>query len=946
MADSTAINEITAKLEQGVKDLFQSDTYADYLKTMSRFHSYSTRNTILIHMQHPGATQVAGFSAWKNKFGRNVKKGEKSIKIFAPTPVVIKQEIEQIDPETQRPIIGENGEPVRDEVEIKKITFKLVSVFDASQTEGEPLPTLAQDLVGDVEHYEAFVDALKAVSPLPIEFATLDGEDGRCIYGDKILINSGMSEIQTVCAIIHEICHATLHDRTLVVEGDEQASRPTLSRQVEELQAESVAFSVAAYFNIETGANSFGYLASWSRGRDLKELNASLDTIRKASANLIDDIEARFNEILQERGANIIAAEIIPAEPQEKGEAAVEYTELQQNGFAIAKSFEALPLQERLNIIAQTFGYETAQMKIRPCGGKWRGTSDIAITMGNGVSLFIGNETTSKAKNPDVISEYINSTLAKYNPQTVAEAKRRAYVALIKREAADNAIAAERGLKPYTVLNVELADGKNPQADGYLGWYYITVAVEDKIFGLLESGLNSDIARGAVGKSTVREKYFVAGGLKEHEADFVFNNCGHSSQSDSYKIAIDDSIMARAKEAYKRRINFKAAVAEINATLGAEKDDEPSIAINPNTNSMPGNTPEYQNPWDDPNATPYWQAHGIIADMEKTRTCFGGEERNLIVNYAMHIGALHTGDMDKVHALTSELAAARYEVTHGFANQTIVERINSEIYAADPSLPDPTVTAGEMNDYGYTQDDMLPLSRERAVEMFNAGLEVYLLYPDNTEIMAFDCDEIITFEGIYGITHADWEKSPMCAAQIETANDESKRESDFLHSDGDHFAIYQLKNGDETRDFRFEAMDQLEARGLAVSRENYDLIYTSPLAENDTLEGIYQRFNLDHPEDFTGHSLSVSDVVTLKRGDDITSHYIDGFGAVELPSFTGNERKSQAVPSYSQTGNSFPEKEQSAPKSKPSILGRLEENKRRVAQQSKAAAQKSNTLEV
>jgi len=316
MADSTQVKELTSKLEQGVKDLFNSETYANYLRTMASFHKYSTRNTLLIHMQKPEATHVAGFSAWQTNFNRHVKKGEKAIKIFAPIPLKITKEMEKIDPETQRPIIGENGEPIREEIEIKMARFKIVNVFDISQTDGEPLPRLVQDLTGNVEQYEAFVDALRAVSPLPITFEPLPNDtDGKCIFGDKIVIREGMSEVQTVSAIIHEIAHAKLHDLESIRQMGENATPK--DRRTEEVEAEAVAFSTNAYFGIDTSENSFGYIAEWSQGRELKELNASLDTIRKATSELIDGIDAKFQELVKERNINLGMGEPLEYYPME-----------------------------------------------------------------------------------------------------------------------------------------------------------------------------------------------------------------------------------------------------------------------------------------------------------------------------------------------------------------------------------------------------------------------------------------------------------------------------------------------------------------------------------------------------------------------------------------------------------------------------------------------------
>ena len=304
MPDSSQIKDITGKLEQGVKDLFNSETYANYLKVMSRFHKYSTKNTLLIHLQKSGATHVASYLAWKNKFSRHVNSGEKSIKIFAPVPFTKREEKEILDPTTKKPVLDENGMPVIEYTEQTIARYKLVDVYDISQTSGKPLPTLVQDLTGNVKQYEAFMDALRAISPLPIIFEPMpDDQDGVCRYGKEIAIREGMSEIQTVCAAVHELAHSKLYDLESLRLTDENAVPK--DRRNEEIIAESVAYSVSSFYNIETGANSFGYIFEWSKNKELKELNASLDIIRKTAAELIDTIDEKFREIAKERGIDL-----------------------------------------------------------------------------------------------------------------------------------------------------------------------------------------------------------------------------------------------------------------------------------------------------------------------------------------------------------------------------------------------------------------------------------------------------------------------------------------------------------------------------------------------------------------------------------------------------------------------------------------------------------------
>ena len=292
------LKEITDRLEQGIAELFDSERYREYLKVMSKFHNYSFRNTVLIAMQKPDASLVAGFSAWKNNFGRNVMKGQKGIKIIAPSPFKIRQEVEKIDPHTQKPIIGKDGKPVTEEKEIKIPAYKVVSVFDVSQTEGKELPDIAVDeLTGDVDRYKDFFAALEKTSPVPIAFENIEGgSHGYYHLEDKrIAINEGMSELQTLKTTIHEIAHAKLHDIDLNAPKDEQ--QPRVDRRTREVEAESVAYTVCQHYGLDTSDYSFGYVAGWSSGRELSELKSSLETIRSAAAEIINSIDENFAEL-------------------------------------------------------------------------------------------------------------------------------------------------------------------------------------------------------------------------------------------------------------------------------------------------------------------------------------------------------------------------------------------------------------------------------------------------------------------------------------------------------------------------------------------------------------------------------------------------------------------------------------------------------------------------
>ncbi len=634
------LKDITDSIEQGIKEMWSSDKYKQYLSTMSRFHKYSVNNQVLIYMQRPDATLVAGFNKWRDNFGRNVMKGEKGIKIIAPTPFKKKIEETKLDPDTKLPMLDADGKVITEEKEVKIPMFKPVVVFDVSQTDGKPLPELASTLVGNVQNYEVFMEALKRSAPVPLTIeamaANMDGYFS--LDEQRIAIRDGMSEVQTVCAAVHEIAHSKLHnkdeigekfdcaeifdkpalfsngriDRDALPEGlfcydlrgsdydpgqpvtvenhvtvnhagsiitaepldipeegflrlDEDwgftseqqcikefyhaaySDKAKLSRATEEIQAESISYAVCAYYGIETGENSFGYLASWAKNKDLKELRASLETINKTSSSLINDIDRNYAEIMKERGLDKEEAAVIP---------------------------EAAPDEPMKEIAVQ----EPEPMKA-----------------------------------PD----------------------------------------------------------------------------------------NGDV-------------------------------------------------------------------------------------------------------------------------------------------------------------------------------------------------PDPAISVESMNAYGYTDASMLPLTKERALQLMERDVTVYMLYTDNTEAMAFDANELMSHDGIFGVERSEWETVKDRFA-VETPDYEKA----FFENPADSFAIYQLKRSDKTTELHFMGTEYLDKKGLSVDRDNYDVVYAADLMysgdTDDRLNGLYRTFNVDRPDDFRGHSLSVSDIVALKQDGMVSYHYVDTYGFKELPNFQRPENYLKAA---------------------------------------------------
>lgn len=632
------IKKLTDQIEAGIKALFQSgdlEKYQAYLRTMSHFHHYSVNNQMLIFSQCPHATLVAGYQKWQNQFSRHVLRGEKGISILAPTPYKIKVEKEKLDPDTKLPLLDADGNTITEEKEVQIPMFRPVKVFDVSQTDGKPLPERVQspvaELTGNVEHYEAFMEALRRVSPVPIEIKPLSSNlDGFFSPAKQsIALRAGMSEVQTVCAAVHEIAHSKLHDYA------KQPNSQPKDSSTEEIEAESIAYTVCAYFGIETSANSFGYVATWSKDKDLKAFKESLDTIRKTSSELISGVEQQFKEICKERGISL--------KPEK-------------------------PAQEQ----------DTEKL------------------------YMVDNE--------------------KY-------------------------------------IHVQRSD----------------------------TGIDYTIYDAASAKA-------LDGG--------VLDDTGQLLSAAALTVCKLHDIGATAP--------IRLAPLEILENLQDANEIAPRAAA------------------EAPSDTPLPETPEIVHDVQETAP-----------------------------VLTAP--------------------------------PDPSMSIAAMRAFGYMDADMLPLSKERALELMEHDATVYMLFAENSEAMAFEPEDIAMHTGMFGITREDWNAIKASVPVMDSGIVQKKLEQAFLESPTDSFAIFQLKRGDEHVALRFLNMASLQKNGLSAEKANYDLIYTGTLPQaNDlpsTLEGLYVTFNQDRPEDFCGHSLSVSDIVAVKRGGVVSCHYLDSVGYQELPAF-------------------------------------------------------------
>ena len=695
------LQQITAGIEQGIKELFESEKYMRYLSVMSRFHRYSVNNTMLIYMQKPDATLVAGYNKWKNQFERHVKRGEHGITIIAPTPFKKKIEEQKLDPDTKAPMLDAEGKVIMEEREVEIPMFRPVKVFDVSQTDGKPLPELASSLSGSVQNYEIFMEALRRSAPVPLSVEPMATNMDGYFSPDRqsIAIREGMSEVQTVSAAVHEIAHSKLHDpkkyeaeptwKIVMVSGGgvkhdyrldfateaeaEQAAaeddwryvdenqfewrleveedltavkQAVKNRNTEEVEAESISYAVCQYYGIQTGENSFGYIATWSQDKTLPELRASLETINKAAGELIMDIDRHYKVICKERGIDL-TAQPEQAAPQQPAE---------ETPDAPAPSAEA---QEALLLV-------------------------------------------------------------------------------------DDA----------TYLHVQTCD---------TGW------------------------------------------------DYTLYDAATRKQLDGGQL------------------------------------DAPELPLS--------------------------TAALKICEMHD----MGGQS----VQYA---------PLSMIETLQEAAVQQMQAAAQDAASETTMLPDTPEQHLDEYPMPDPALTQDDLEKCGYLDGDLLPLSKERAYELMAQDLTVYMVQQGENPAMAFDTADLDAHDGIFAVTREEWEESPVFDAQVKERMDhQQEREQAFLGHKGDCFAIYQVKHTDELRDIRYEGLEWIKSIGRTVQRDNYDLVYTAPLAPGDlkgsVLDNLEYRFNNEHPADYRHPSMSVSDIVAIKRDGKVSCHYCDSFGFAEVPGF-------------------------------------------------------------
>ena len=735
------LQQITAGIEQGIKELFESEKYMRYLSVMSRFHRYSVNNTMLIYMQKPDATLVAGYNKWKNQFERHVKRGEHGITIIAPTPFKKKIEEQKLDPDTKAPILDAEGKAVMEEREVEIPMFRPVKVFDVSQTDGKPLPELASTLSGSVQNYEAFMEALRRSAPVPLSVEPMAANMDGYFSPDqqRIAIRAGMSEVQTVSAAVHEIAHSKLHNYAKAQEeaaraGDKEPPKKK-DRNTEEVEAESISYAVCQYYGIQTGENSFGYIANWSQGKELPELRASLETINKAAGELIADIDRHYKVICKERGIDLTAAPEPQRDPIEQLAA-----DIDQFSF----DYDTYEYRDQVDNREDALRELTAALRSGDASGVRDWLQEIADE----------NEPGEAATKAAELLDRLEQLVPEPDPNLVKMADEAMAMGIETTPPSTEYREALLVLDDTTYLHVQPCD---------TGW------------------------------------------------DYTLYDVATMKQLDGGQLDAPELPMSTA-------------------------------------------------------ALKICEMHGM-----------GGQS----IQYAP-LPIIETLQEAAVQQMQTAAKAAAPETTQ------LPDA--PEQHLDEYPMPDPTLTQDDLEKCGYMDGDLLPLSKERAYELMERDLTVYIIQQGENPAMAFDTADLDAHDGIFAVTREEWEESPAFDAQVKERMDhQQEREQAFLDHKGDCFAIYQVKHTDELRDIRYEGLEWIKSIGQTVQRDNYDLVYTAPLLpsdlKGDTAEQLFYRFNNEHPTDYRHPSMSVSDIVAIKRDGKVSCHYCDSFGFAEVPGF-------------------------------------------------------------
>ena len=919
------MKEITDRLETGIQELFESERYKAYLTTMSKFHSYSFNNTLLIAMQ--GGQLVAGYNKWRDDFHRNVKKGEKAIKILAPAPFKAKKEVQKLDAQG-RPVMGKDGKPVTEVQEIQVPAFKIVSVFDVSQTEGEPLPSIGvEELTGSVERYGEFFKALEQTSPVPIGFEDIPGGSHGYYHltEKRIAIQEGMSELQTLKTAIHEIAHSKLHAIDPEAPAIEQADRP--DSRTREVQAESVAYAVCQHYGLDTSDYSFGYVAGWSSGKDLKELKVSLETIRATAHELITTIDGHLAQLQKERQTQQEQPQAAPLEQ------AAEQPD-PDSVFSKLSPEQQQEMTDSVKAMLQTL----IEADLKSTGEVSQGTKEAAQAQGFSIA---GDGTLEQAKAPQEAVYrlesgeylYIQTSETGYDYTLYGPDYKELDGGQLDNPDLSIAEAGKEILSIHELPAGTMEPLTGDRLDGFLEATEQANAIpQPQAWNGIDGLLNgkpfmpeASPADRAAALMELAEKNAPRLGSEERQLIVAYAE----AVGDTDKvIGLINRLCEQGYELQKGQIDsfVKSEIESEIAVANAQRQIAQNPAAEPVVTILWSESPHLK----DGQQMPLHEAEAVFEELDSARrhdreqpgyTGHWYDKTKFRIDFTMqgqpdsYEGRQDFGDGDG--SLLQHIRGYHeyYAQDESWKNH-VLHHEGPEAWEADKAQRD--MLLHEFVPYMELHCNLAAMEQE-ARRPLRSG---ETLTPEQTAYFNAVLDYVnecrpLLNQGQYHLPEppqlADFDQSLQdYKKQIEAELEQEAAAAgltveEYVASDYEapaqpNFSIYQVPPGPEGRDFRYRSYEDLQADGLSVDRKNYQLVYTAPLDKDTTLDEIYRRFNIEHPADYKGHSLSTGDIVVFRQDGKQTAYYVDeGADYRQVPEFFAQPEK-QLTPDECMTG--------------------------------------------
>ena len=912
------MKEITDRLETGIQELFESERYKAYLTSMAKFHSYSFNNTLLIAMQ--GGQLVAGYNKWRDDFHRNVKKGEKAIKILAPAPFKAKKEVPRLDAQG-KPVTGKDGKPVTEVQEIQVPAFKIVSVFDVSQTEGEPLPSIGtEELTGSVEQYEDFFKVLEQASPVPMAFEDIPGGSHGYYHlmEKRIAIQEGMSELQTLKTAIHEIAHAKLHAIDPEAPAMEQTDRP--DSRTREVQAESVAYAVCQHYGLDTSDYSFGYVAGWSSGKDLKELKASLETIRATAHELITTIDGHLAQLQKERQA------------QQEQQAAEQPDP--DSVFSKLSPEQQQEMTDSVKAMLQTL----IEADLKSTGEVSQGTKEAAQAQGFTIA---GDGTLEQAEAPQEAAYrlesgdylYIQTSETGYDYTLYGPDYKELDGGQLDNSSLSLAEAGKEILAIHELPAGTMEPLTGDRLDDFLEAAEQTNAIpQPQAWNGIDGLLNgkpfmpeaSPVDRAAA-LIELAEKNAPRLGSEERQLIVAY---AEAVGDNDKVIGLINRLCEQGYELQKGQMDsfVKSEIESEIAVANAQRQIAQNPAAEPVVTILWSESPHLK----DGQQMPLHEAEVVFKELDSARrhereqpgyTGHWYDKTKFRIDFTMqgqpdsYEGRQDFGDGDG--SLIQHIRGYHeyYAQDESWKNH-VLHHEGPEAWEADKAQRD--MLLHEFIPYMELHCNLAAMEQE-ARRPLRSG---ETLTPEQTAYFNAVLDYVkecrpLLNQGQYHLPEppqlADFDQSLQdYKKQIEAELEQEAAAAgltveEYVASDYEapaqpNFSIYQVPPGPEGRDFRYRSYEDLQADGLSVDRKNYQLVYTAPLDKDTTLDEIYRRFNIEHPADYKGHSLSTGDIVVFRQDGKQTAYYVDeGADYRQVPEFFAQPEK-QLTPDECMTG--------------------------------------------